>query len=531
MAAAGRHFDMAVIGAGINGAGIARDAALRGLSVIVLEQGDLCSGTSWASSRLIHGGLRYLEYGEIGLVYESLHERRNLRRIAPHLVKPIRICIPIYKSAKRGPLLIRLGMIAYDLLSFGKSLPAHEMLSRDRLLAEEPGLGPDSLCGAARYYDSQVMFAERLVLENLLAARSAGAEIHTYSRVDKILIANAAAHTVVYSDQVSAVSASVTASVVVNAAGPWVDSVLGVTTEGAPRLIGGTKGSHIIVGGFDGAPGDAIYVEAAADGRPIFIIPWNGLYLIGTTDIRYDGDPGEIRASRQEIDYLLSETNRVFPRAGLGVDDIHFAYAGVRPLPYRNRGPESAISRRHVIKHHREIGAGLFSIIGGKLTTYRSLAEHAVNRVGKVLRRDLPECRTHNTPLPGGWGLDESREALVALDILSGSGVERLISIYGGRAIGVVNLARRHGELARSLDADGRILAAEVVFAIREEMARTLVDIVYRRMMVGLDADQGRALYDAVATLAAAEFGWGEGQSASGLAELRTFSDSLRVPC
>ncbi len=530
MVAAGRHFDLAVIGAGINGAGIARDAALRGLSVIVLEQSDLCSGTSWASSRLIHGGLRYLEYGEIGLVYESLHERRNLRRIAAHLVKPIRICIPIYKSAKRGPLLIRLGMIAYDLLSFGKSLPGHEMLSREALLAEEPGLRPDSLCGAARYYDSQVTFAERLVLENLLAARFAGAEINTYSRVDKITIADAAEYTVAYTNQEPGAAAVVTASVVVNAAGPWVDSVLGAATVGAARLVGGTKGSHIIVGRFDGAPGDAIYVEAAADGRPIFIIPWNGLYLIGTTDIRFDGDPGEIRASRQEIDYLLNETNRVFPAARLGVDDIHFAYAGVRPLPYRDKGPESAISRRHIIQQHRDIGSGLFSIIGGKLTTYRSLAEQAVDRVGKALSRDLPECRTHDTPLPGAWGLDESRAELTALDILSESGIERLTGIYGGRAIGVVELARRRTELAHCIDADRRILAAEVVFAIREEMARTLIDIVYRRMMIGLDADQGRALYDAVAALAATEFKWDPGQTASRLAELRTHSDSLRLP-
>ncbi len=254
MAEAKRHFDIAVIGAGINGAGIARDAALRGLSVIVLEQSDLCSGTSWASSRLIHGGLRYLEYGEIGLVYESLHERRNLRRVAAHLVKPLRICIPIYESAKRGPLLIRLGMIAYDVLSYGKSLPGHEMLNRGRILAEESGLGPNSLRGAARYYDLQVTFAERLVLENLLAARSAGAEIHTYSKVDEITVADTVAHAIVYTDQESAAATVVTASVVVNAAGPWVDSVLGVATESAPRLIGGTKGSHIIVGRLDGAP-------------------------------------------------------------------------------------------------------------------------------------------------------------------------------------------------------------------------------------------------------------------------------------
>ena len=181
-------FDVAVIGAGINGAGIARDAALRGLRVIVLDQNDLCSATSAASSRLIHGGLRYLEYGEIPLVFESLRERITLRRIAAHLIRPLRICIPVYEGAKRGPLLIRLGMIAYDMLSVGKTVPAHDMLSRDEAIENEPGLQHKGLRAAARYYDAQVTFAERLVLENLLGARAAGAEIRTYHRVERIRI-------------------------------------------------------------------------------------------------------------------------------------------------------------------------------------------------------------------------------------------------------------------------------------------------------------------------------------------------------
>ncbi|MGB5625586.1 MAG: FAD-dependent oxidoreductase, partial [Woeseiaceae bacterium] len=177
MTAERQHFDVAVIGAGINGAGIARDAALRGLSVIILDKNDMCTGCSWISSRLIHGGLRYLEYGEIPLVYESLHERRYLRLTAPHLVAPLRICLPIFENARRGPLLIRLGMIAYDMLSITKTLPRHDMLSRDEARKAEPGLRREGLRAAARYYDAQVAFAERLVLENLLAARSAGAAV------------------------------------------------------------------------------------------------------------------------------------------------------------------------------------------------------------------------------------------------------------------------------------------------------------------------------------------------------------------
>ena len=345
-------YDVAVIGAGINGAGIARDAALSGLRVIVLEQKDLCSGTSAVSSRLIHGGLRYLEFGELSLVFESLRERITLRRIAAHLVKPIRICIPIYASAKRGPLLIRLGMMTYDLLSAGKTVPGHEMLGRDAMIAEEPGLATQGLRGAARYFDAQVTFAERLVLENLLAARAAGAEVRTYSAVTRINVEHGAVKSLEYVDTVTRQQHEVAVSVIVNAAGPWVDEVLSIAPGASPRLIGGTKGSHIIVGSFEGAPRDAYYVEAAADGRPFFIIPWNHLFLIGTTDIRYDGNLSEIRASREEVDYLLAETNRVFPAAGLEFGDIHYSYAGVRPLPRRDKGPESSIPRRRSRPDH-----------------------------------------------------------------------------------------------------------------------------------------------------------------------------------
>lgn len=522
-------FDVAIIGAGINGAGIARDAALRGLRVIVLEQNDLCSGTSAISSRLIHGGLRYLEYGEISLVFESLRERITLRRIAAHLVKPIRICIPIYESAKRGTLLIRLGMMAYDLLSVGKTVPRHDMLSRDEAIAKEPGLQKIGLRGAARYFDAQVTFAERLVLENLLAARLAGAEIRTYSQVTEIIVESGAVASLVYVDSVTGERREVNVTVIVNAAGPWVDQVLATTTRSVPKLIGGTKGSHIVVGTFDGAPSDACYVEATADGRPFFIIPWNGMYLIGTTDIRYDDDLAEIRASRAEVDYLLAETNRVFPAAALGPDDIHYAYAGVRPLPRRERGPESSITRRHIIKRNRKIARGLISIVGGKLTTYRNLAEQTVNRVGKSLNRKLPECRTQDNLLPGAYRLDEARRVLESFEGLSAKGFDRLLSIYGGRAIDLIDFANVEPPLQKAVDAERTVLAAEVVFSIREEMARTLIDIVYRRLMIGLAADQGRALYEVVAAIAADEFDWSDDERHSQLEALRAYSDSLRV--
>jgi glycerol-3-phosphate dehydrogenase len=295
---------------------------------------------------------------------------------------------------------------------------------------------------------------------------------------------------------------------------------LTATGKPAKKLIGGTKGSHIVVSPYEGAPKDAYYVEAAADGRPFFIIPWNDLYLIGTTDIRFDGDLNAVRASDAEVDYLLKETNRVFPAADLARDDIHYAYAGVRPLPRRERGPESSISRKHIIRKNRKIARGLISIIGGKLTTYRNLAEQTVDRLSKVLGRKLPDCRTQETMLPGAYRIEEARDLLAAMDDLSVTDVERLLGLYGGRSIELATLANSESS---------SLLEAEVLFAIREEMARTLADIVHRRLMIGLDADQGRAKYEQIAAVAAAEFGWADDEREAQLAALIAYSDSLGV--
>ncbi len=522
------QFDVAIIGAGINGAGIARDAALRGLKVVIFDKNDMCSGTSAVSSRLIHGGLRYLEYAEIPLVYESLHERRYLRRIARHLVHPLRICIPIFEGARRGPLLIRLGMIAYDLLSFRKSTPNHEMLDAAEIKEREPGLRRNGLRGAACYFDAQVTFAERLVLENLLAARSAGAVINMHCEVRQICASKGTVSSVAYMDP-SGSEHEVTVRSIVNASGPWVDQVLKLAPRPSKRFVGGTKGSHIVVARFEGAPTDAFYVEAETDCRPFFVIPWNGQCLIGTTDIRYTDDLDSIRASREEIDYLLAETNRVFPGANLDVKDIHFAYAGVRPLPYRNKGPESAITRRHIIKTNRRVARGLVSIIGGKLTTYRNLAEQTVDKLAKILRRKLPLCRTHDTLLPGAWGIDRARQQLATMRTLSDKGVERLLHIYGGRAVGICELTEGSATLCETLDGESMLLAAEVVFAIRDEFAATLTDIVFRRMMLGFDPDQGRSRYVAICSVAAEELVWTTDEANTQLARLISYADSLRA--
>ncbi|MFT5502096.1 MAG: glycerol-3-phosphate dehydrogenase [Woeseiaceae bacterium] len=528
MPAPDSQYDVVIVGGGINGAGIARDAALRGLRVLLLEKNDFGSGTSSWSSRLIHGGLRYLEYGEIPLVFESLHERRRLRHVASHLVDRLRLNLPVYKNARRGKLLIRLGMIAYDILSLGKKIPGHRMLTRDEVLREEPGLNQNGLVGAAQYYDAQVTFAERLVLENIIGAADAGAEVRNYSPVIGINVSNGIAQGLQYIDSMSGEEIEVSTRIIVNAAGPWVDRVLATVNREMPVQMGGTKGSHIVVGDFPGAPDSAFYVEAQQDGRPFFIIPWNKQYLIGTTDIRYKGDPGEVSASADEVQYLLAETNRVFPQADLELHDIHFAYAGVRPLPKREKGPESAITRKHIIRKHKKQARGLISIIGGKLTTYRNLSEQVVDKLVRRVEKTTTSCQTRTLPLPGAGDLNDVHARLCEFEFLTGDCIARLLGIYGRRALDIAMLARDREDLAQSIAEDGSILAAEVVFAMRHEYARSLVDIIHRRLMTGLSADQGASIAEKVAEIAAKEARWDAAEKQTQLAALRAYNQRLQ---
>ena len=521
-------YDLVVIGGGINGAGIARDAALRGLRVLLLEKYDFGSGTSSWSSRLIHGGLRYLEYAEIPLVFESLHERRRLRRVAAHLVTRLRLNIPIYTDSRRSKLIVRLGMIAYDLLSIGKKIPPHKMLDSNELIAEEPGLRQEGLLGGAQYYDAQVTFAERLVIENIISAKEAGADVRNYSPVIGINVRRGAVNGLHFVDHQSGDEIEVLSPVIINATGPWVDKVLATVNREMPQFMGGTKGSHIVVGAFEGAPKSAFYVEAHADGRPFFIIPWNGQYLIGTTDIRYGGDPADAAASEDEVSYLLAETNRVFPAAELTVADIHYAYSGVRPLPKRDKGPESAITRKHIIFRHKNDARGLISIIGGKLTTYRNLAEQAVDAAVRLSRINARDCVTRNLTLPGATQIDDATTCMNAMKEFPAQCVERLLGIYGSRATRIFDTAGA-GFPDRFLDAERTVLCAEVAFVIREEMAVSLVDIMHRRMMVGLNPDQGTSMADRIADIAASTAGWDRAEHAKQIRALHAYNARLRL--
>jgi|SRR5215813_7500837 len=503
-------FDLIVIGAGINGAGIARDAAMRGLKVLLLDKGDIAGGTSAWSTRLIHGGLRYLEHFELGLVRESLREREVLLRIAPHLVRPIEMLIPIYKGARRGFWAIRAGMIAYDVLSFDKSLPLHRMLWSAEAWQRVPGLNREDLVGAALYYDAQAEFPERLVVENVLSAEMNGCVVKTYTQVNQFIVENQAVAGVEVNDLRSNENYSVRGRMVVNSAGPWVDAVAGHLR--LKSMIGGTKGSHIIVGHFSGAPETAIYVEARADHRPFFIIPWNGKYLIGTTEKRFDENPDTVKIDDVEIEYLLSETNRVIPRANLKRDSILFAYSGVRPLPITNSNDEQGITRRHFIHDHAPEFQNLFSIVGGKLTTYRSLSEQVVDLIFRTQKIDIPPpCRTSKDLLPGAESdLKAVQSALETNRKLSATTIDHLVRVYGARASDVLQVAEDDQDLLEVFDVETGAIAAEVVFAFRHELAQTLIDCLLRRTMVGFNSRAGIGADRVAAQIASRHLDWSE---------------------
>jgi len=521
--------DVVVIGAGINGAGIARAAARAGLAVLVLEQSDVSSGTTSASTRLIHGGLRYLEHGELGLVRESLREREALLALAPHLVEPLRLYLPIYRGARRPRWQIRIGMALYDLLSRGKSLPSHRMLSRDELLAQMPGLAAHDLVGGATYFDAQVSFPERLVVENLLDAAAHGTVVMNHTAAEAIRVERGSVIGVDWR-RADGTRGHVATAWVVNAAGPWLDrvaaSIRGIGSR-TDVLVGGTKGSHLVCAPFPGAPQAAVYAEAASDGRPFFIVPWNGLYLIGTTDVRYDGDPADVAIDDRELDYLVRESERLFPDAAIR-ERVLYTMAGVRALPFAPGRAEGAITRRHLVHAHRDV-RGLYSLVGGKLTTYRSLADDVLARLSRdglaPRRRDARRAGTADAQLPGAIAGTE-REAL-AVELAGTFGertASRMLRTYGRLSARLLAVATERPELAASAGPGAELRRVEIVHAFETEWADSLVDLLQRRTMLGLGADFG--FRDARAAAAAlVELGiWEDARAEDELADYRRFA-------
>ncbi|MEJ6502177.1 MAG: glycerol-3-phosphate dehydrogenase/oxidase [Rhodobacterales bacterium] len=530
--APGATYDVVVIGAGINGLGIARDAAARGLRVAIVEKEDLGSGTSSWSGRLIHGGLRYLEQGDIRLVRESLRERERLFRLAPHLVKPVPLMIPNYAHNRRSGMLVRIAMILYDVLSFDKSTQWHLTLSRAQTLKRFCGMRQDGLKGSSIFMDGQVVWSERLCAEVALSAAADGCHIFTHARVDGFVQDGETLTGVTYTDELTGQKRTLATRIAVNAAGPWVDLVLEGQRAGQNRYIGGAKGSHLIVDPFPGAPDDVVYYESRTDGRLVLVIPWGSRYLIGTTDKKFDEDPDLARADEPEVDYLLSEVNNLVPEANLTKADILYTYSGVRPLPYVPDQSEWKVPRSHVIHDHGSDCRGLYSIIGGKLTTYRSLAEETVNTIFKALRRPVPRCTTAKTLFPGARvnEFDAYAHRLAETTDLPPSTIDRLVEIYGSRAGDILDLCGEDPALAEVFDPDTGAIAAELVFTFKTEFCRTLTDCLIRRVMVGLNGTCGRKTLERATDILATRLGWDKDRQTREIGNYKTYIRRFDVP-
>jgi glycerol-3-phosphate dehydrogenase len=529
----GEPFDVIVIGAGINGVGIAQDAALRGLRVALLEQDDLCSGVSAWSGRLVHGGLRYLEQYDFGLVHESLSERERLFRLAPHLVKPVPLMVPIYSHNRRPGWLVELGMITYDALSVRKTPPTHRFLTRKRTERRFGGASTVGLSGSVVFYDGQVEAAERLCVEIAVDAQAAGAIIATKMRVDAPLVQDGVVVGVRATDRLTGEQTEVRAPLVYNVAGAAIDRLItGDGIPSQPRLNGGTKGSHLIVDKFPGAPTDVIYYESRLDGRLVLIIPWAGRYMIGTTDIRFDADPDDARCDIGEVDYLLGEVNELIPQAKLTLDDVLYTFSGVRPLPYVPDKAESSVPRSHVLHDHAANGLpGLVTVVGGKLTTYRQLAEDAVDDAFKRLGRSAPASPTRKRRFVGAQFIDVPtlQTALRARTGLPDKQVKRLVDLYGSRAFHVWQLTEQDPELAKVIHPSG-VMAAELIFAVDEDLARSLTDVFARRVLLAFEPGHALESVDEAAAVLAAHLGWDKETVTAQIADYHEWLDKLAVP-
>ncbi len=519
------------MGGGIIGAGIARDAARRGLCVALVEAHDLASGTSSRPTRLIHGGLRYLENLDFALVREDMREREVLLRVAPHLVFPLPFHLPMYRPSlfERGKL--RAGMLLYDALSFDKSLPRRTWLSSAEVRRLEPGLEPDGLRGAWRFYDAQVPYVERLVVENALDAAAHGAVVLNHARSSRFARdATGRVTGAAVEDGIGGREVTVRARLTVNATGPWLDTTTSDLRPAKPPLLRLTKGVHLVT---DPGTTTAQALLAKSDGRLFFIVPWNGFSLIGTTDTDYHGDPGDAAADEDDVRYLLAESGRAFPKAPF--HRVHYTWAGVRALVRTEGVKEGEVSRKHEIHDHerRDGVPGLLSVVGGKVTGYRAIAEEVVNAVGRKLAHRAA-CGTALAALPGGSLDDVARFARyevrpqaadLGVDVASS---DHLVRTYGSLAPAVLDLVRHDRSLAARLCPHEPVIAAELVRAVDTEWAASVGDALLRRTGLGLTACQGAECVTSVAARMADRLGWDRAEREAQVAAYRGEIEPMR---
>jgi glycerol-3-phosphate dehydrogenase len=506
------EYDVVVIGGGMAGAGVARDLALRGVSTALIEQGDFASATTSQSSKLIHGGLRYLELYDFSLVRESLRERETLRALAPHLVRPLPFLVPIYRDSSRSLIKVRIGLKLYDWLAPGRDRERYRVLPAVDVLSLEPALRASDLRGAGYYFDDLLVYPERLCLENVLSACRLGARAFNYAQVAEIVRDAKGRITGVRArDLLTGRVATLGARVVVNATGPWVDQLreLARVKERGPRILRRTKGIHCLLPKLTER---AIY-HSTGDDRMIFVIPWREFSLIGATDSEFEGDIDRLHATAEEVNYLLDEVYKVLPDPRVSAKEVLYTYAGVRPLSYEKGKRASDVSRAHkVVTEER---GRFLSITGTKLTCFRSLAAELGDQVMRTLGRSGPG-RSDRVALDGtddevarveahAW-LDVSGEA--AATGLRPETLETLVTTYGRGWSRVIDLAGKVAGGTEALCPSNPDVVAQLHRAVQDEMAVSLQDVLLRRTGIGTSRCQGQDCAESIGQRMAQLLGW-----------------------
>ena len=498
------EFDLLIIGGGITGVAVTRDASLRGFHTALVEKDDFGSGTSSRSSRLIHGGIRYLEYCRFKLVFEACGERRMMRKVAPRLVRPLPFLYPLYRGQKPAPWKLRAGLTLYDALGLFRNVQRHRWLRPPEVQRREPLVAGRGLLGAARFYDAQVDDA-RLTLMTSRSAHFHGAVMVNQARVVGLMRAGkrvVGAHVV---DELSGREIEVRAKVVVNAAGVWVDSVRELDELHSGSMTRPTKGIHLVIPRARLSSQHAVAFDSPRDGRHIFLIPWGDFALIGTTDTDYQGDLDNPSASLDDIEYLLEAVWHTFPGAQIRHDDIISTFAGLRPLILASGGAY-ALSREHGIV---ESPSGLITVAGGKLTTHRLMGKQLTDLAEQRLAQELgiyarSKCRTKE-PLEGAQtGQMQVSGADEPVD-------KHLVDAYGSDATWVLAYAEQNPSLGERIVPALPYLMAEPLYGVQHEMALTLSDVLIRRTHVIYETRGGgleRA--QAVAELMAPRLSWDE---------------------
>lgn len=502
----GRKFHVVVIGGGINGVAVARQCARAGKQTLLVEQNDFGCGVTSRSTRIIHGGLRYLEHGELGLVRESLRERQRLLRERSNLVHPMQFLLLLNENSQRSALKARVGLWLYQRLA-GKhpSSDAGEM----ELKRLERALDAGHRWSFFNYEDAQCEFPERLVAEWLLEAVSAGATVRNHTEALAVDVTHGRVRGVLLRDQITGRDERVEASWVINCSGPWADRLCQRSSLRMSKpMVGGVRGSHIVLSRFPGSPSAALYTEAV-DGRPIFVLPWNDQILVGTTEVSDTGDPGRTVPSADEISYLLRSVAQLFPKAKLSPQTVKHAFAGIRPLPYTKDNRPSAITRRHILHDHADDGAAhLLSVIGGKLTTAASLARECARKIG--LNASEPGTIAVGPGPALDPLLDDAVLEIARIGSVSEESARGMLEWHGKRAADIARTALVSAELRAPICPHTSHVVAEVVEAYRREFAITLGDVLLRRVPVALGPCWSESCSREAALRIGAVLGWKE---------------------